>query len=49
MSELRGRVEPNTRLVEIEAHINDAAFARAALQVFDQWVAEGLIAPGVLS
>jgi uncharacterized protein (UPF0261 family) len=47
VSELRARVAPNTRLIEIDAHINDAAFAQAALQVFDQWVAEGLIAPGV--
>ena len=48
-SELRSRVAPNTRLVEIDAHINDPAFAQAALQVFDQWVAEGLIASGVRS
>jgi uncharacterized protein (UPF0261 family) len=47
VSELRSRVAPNTRLVEVDAHINDAAFCDAALRVFDQWVAEGLVAPGV--
>jgi uncharacterized protein (UPF0261 family) len=47
VDELRGRVAPTTRLEEVDAHINDAAFAQAALRVFDQWVAEGLIAPGV--
>ncbi len=49
VSELRGHVAPNTRLVEVDAHINDAAFCDAALKVFDQWVAEGLIAPGVMA
>ena len=49
VSELRSRVASNTRLVEIDAHINDAAFAQAALQVFDQWVAVGLIPTGVPS
>jgi len=49
VSELRQHIAPNTRLLEVEAHINDAAFAQAALQVFDGWVREGLIAPGVPS
>jgi uncharacterized protein (UPF0261 family) len=49
VNELRGRIAPNTRLVEVDAHINDAAFCVAALKVFDEWVAEGLIAPGVLT
>ena len=46
LAELRSRVAPNTRLIEVDAHINDPAFAQAALRVFDQWVAEGLVAPG---
>jgi uncharacterized protein (UPF0261 family) len=33
----------------VDAHINDAAFSAVALQVFDRWVAQGLIAPGILS
>ena len=34
---------PGTLLHTLPAHINDAAFAEAALQVFDAWLAEGLI------
>jgi len=46
---LREGAAPNTELHVVDAHINDAAFSAAALQVFDRWVALGLIAPGVLS
>lgn len=49
VSELRSRVSASTRLVEIDGHINDAAFAQSALQVFDGWVADGLIPPGLKS
>lgn len=44
--ELRRAVRPNTRLIELDAHINDAAFASAALEVFDAWVRDGLVVPG---
>ena len=43
VDELRRTVQPNTRLIELDAHINDDAFVQAALAVFDQWVAEGHI------
>ena len=43
VDEMRGTVHPNTRLVELDAHINDPSFAQAALEVFDGWVAEGRI------
>jgi uncharacterized protein (UPF0261 family) len=46
LAELRQRVGPNTRLIEIDAHINDDAFAQTALQVFDTWVAEERVIPG---
>jgi len=46
---LREGVAPNTELHVVDAHINDAAFSAVALQVFDRWVAQGLIAPGILS
>jgi uncharacterized protein (UPF0261 family) len=43
---MRAAVPANTRCLELAAHINDAAFCAAALQVFDQWVAEGHVPPG---
>lgn len=43
---IRAAVQPATRCIELDAHINDAAFCDAALGVFDDWVAQGLIAPG---
>jgi uncharacterized protein (UPF0261 family) len=39
--ELRKACPPNVRLVEMDAHINDPAFADAALAVVDGWIAEG--------
>ena len=47
IDEMRRAVPPTVRLVEVHAHINDDAFADAALAVFDAWVAAGRIAPGV--
>ena len=34
---------PAGQLTEIDAHINDAAFADAVLALFDQWCAEGIV------
>ena len=31
----------------VAAHINDAAFSAKALEIFDRWVAEGIVPPGV--
>ena len=47
VDELPRRLSPNTQLVTLDAHINDAAFAEAALAIFDAWVREGMIPPGV--
>jgi len=44
---LRVSVKPPVSLVEIEAHINDPAFADAALHIFDAWVRDGLVAAAV--
>jgi uncharacterized protein (UPF0261 family) len=43
---MREAVPAGTRCVELAAHINDPAFCAAALQVFDEWVAQGLVAKG---
>lgn len=40
-AELRAAVAPPVRLIELDAHINDPAFAEAALAVLDGWRAEG--------
>jgi uncharacterized protein (UPF0261 family) len=47
--ELRLAIHAPVDLIEIPAHINDAAFADAVLQVFDGWVAKGIVAPGQLT
>ncbi len=41
--ELRDACPPNVDLVELECHINDAAFSEAVLAVFDQWLDEGVV------
>lgn len=43
---MRAALDAGTRCIEVDAHINDAAFCDAALQVFDAWVAEGLVPRG---
>ncbi len=43
---LRSSIAPATRLVELDAHINDSAFCDAALSVFDAWVADGTVPAG---
>ena len=37
---------PPIKLHEINAHINSAAFATKALEIFDDWVAQGIIPKG---
>lgn len=43
VEEVRQRCPGNVDLIEIAAHINDAAFAEAALSVVDGWIAAGLL------
>ena len=40
---MRDHCPANVRLLELDAHINDAIFAATALQVFDGWIADGLV------
>ena len=44
---IREHIRPPAELVEIDAHINDQAFAEKALAIFDEWVEKGLIPRGV--
>lgn len=48
VDELPRALSPKTQLRVLDAHINDPAFADAALAQFDAWVAAGLIPAGHL-
>ena len=41
--EMRRVIKPPVQLTEIDAHINDQAFADQALAIFDSWVADGTV------
>ena len=43
LDEMRTMIRPPTLMTEINAHINDQAFANAVLRIFDEWVADGTI------
>ena len=43
LEEMRTAIRPPVALTEIDAHINDQAFADAALAIFAAWVADGTI------
>ena len=43
LDEMRKAIQPPVRMTEVDAHINDQAFADAALEVFDAWVAAGTV------
>ena len=47
MAAMRAAVPANVACIELDAHINDAAFCAAAVMVFDDWVAQGLVVKGV--
>ena len=47
VDEMRAAVPAGVELHEIAGHINDPAFAAKALEIFDRWVEEGAIPPGV--
>jgi uncharacterized protein (UPF0261 family) len=41
--EIRNAIRPPTQFTEINAHINDLAFAEKALEIFDGWVKAGIV------
>lgn len=43
LDEMRTAIQPPVQLTEIDAHINDQAFADKALEIFDGWVSEGVV------
>ena len=43
IDEVRVACPPNVELIELEAHINDAGFADAALAVIDRWIADQVV------
>ena len=38
-----GTIQPPVELTEINAHINDQVFADKVLEIFDGWIAEGVV------
>lgn len=46
LAAMRAAVPAGVPCIELDAHINDAAFSDAALKVFDDWVARGWVPPG---
>ena len=44
IDEMRSVVRPPVSMTEVEAHINDQAFAEAALVIFDDWRERGIVA-----
>lgn len=43
LAELEATMPSNVTVQRLDCHINDAAFAEKALEVFDAWVAEGVV------
>lgn len=43
VDEMRQVIKPPAMLTEVDAHINDQAFADKALEIFDDWVADGTV------
>ncbi len=43
LAAMKATCPDNVDLVEIDAHINDAAFSDQALEIFDAWCAQGIV------
>ena len=46
VSEMRSAIASPVELHELKEHINHPAFAECVLQIFDQWVAAGIVPAG---
>jgi len=46
IDEMRQAIQPSGNLVEVDAHINDQAFADRVLEIFDDWVERGVVVVG---
>lgn len=46
---LRSAIKAPAQLLEIDAHINDAAFSIAVLRVLDLWIEEGIVPRGFVT
>ncbi|MCG7521496.1 Tm-1-like ATP-binding domain-containing protein [Ruegeria sp. Ofav3-42] len=46
IGELSATVTSSVQVTELDAHINDPEFSAAALEIFDQWVADGTVPAG---
>ncbi len=46
IGELSATVASSVQVTELDAHINDPGFSAAALEIFDQWVADGIVPTG---
>ncbi len=46
VDEMRKSMPASAMLEEVDAHINSEAFSAKALEIFDRWVEEGVIAKG---
>jgi uncharacterized protein (UPF0261 family) len=47
VDEMRRSIPEKVALHEIPDHINSRAFVDMALSIFDEWIAEGIVPPGV--
>jgi uncharacterized protein (UPF0261 family) len=46
VDEMRSAIPTSAIFEEVDAHINSAAFSAKALEIFDRWVAEGVVPRG---
>ena len=40
-------MKPNVDLIELDCHINDKEFVNKVLEIFDEWVEQGIIIKGI--